>query len=66
MVVEIVKTDKAAEILGLSPATLACWRSIGKGPPFVKCGQAVRYRLKDLELWLDRRVVDPEKSGVMD
>ena len=42
----------AADYLGLSPATLARWRSLGDhGPSFRKFGGAVRYALTDLEAY---------------
>jgi len=40
---------EAARFLGLSPATLARWRSIGGGPSFVKLGARVRYARRALE-----------------
>lgn len=48
-----VDTDGAAERLGVTPETLRNWRWRGDGPPFVKLGRAVRYRLSDLSAWLD-------------
>lgn len=42
----------AARYLGLSPATLARWRSRGDiGPAFRKFGGAVRYAMTDLEAY---------------
>jgi hypothetical protein len=42
----------AADYLGLSPATLARWRSRGEqGPVFRKFGGAVRYAVADLEAY---------------
>ena len=47
---------KAAEVLGVSPGTLSVWRSTGRYQvPFVKVGHLVRYRLADLEAWLESR-----------
>jgi hypothetical protein len=33
--------------------TLANWRSSGYGPPFVKVGTSVIYRLPSVDRWLD-------------
>ena len=33
--------------------TLATWRSSGYGPPFVKVGTSVLYRLPSVDRWLD-------------
>ena len=47
---------KAAEVLGLSPGTLSVWRSTGRYQvPFVKVGHLVRYRVADLDAWLESR-----------
>ncbi len=36
----------------LSVKTLADWRSQGKGPPYFKLGNAVRYRAEEIEKWI--------------
>lgn len=45
---KLVDTNKAAEILGISPNTLKKYRMIGGGPVFHKFGRSVRYDLDDL------------------
>ena len=60
--VGLIRTEDAAELLGLSPATLHHWRSRGEGPQFVKLGGAVRYRPEDLEKWIASRTVKPEQE----
>lgn len=53
---DLVDEKAAAEILGTTPGTLSVWRSTGRyALPFVKVGRKVRYRLSDLETWLDQR-----------
>jgi excisionase family DNA binding protein len=47
-------TPEAAEYLGLKPGTLEIWRCNGKGPNFLKLGRACRYRLEDLEEFMDK------------
>jgi predicted DNA-binding transcriptional regulator AlpA len=49
----------SADYLGVSRHTLACWRSRGEGPPFVKVGGSVRYRVADLDAWAEGRRRDP-------
>lgn len=51
-----LKTEEAAEILQVKPATLEQWRWNGKGPRFVKMGRAVRYRKADLDAFIEARV----------
>jgi hypothetical protein len=43
----------AAERLMLAPATLRNMRWRGDGPPFIRIGRTIRYRLTDLAVWLD-------------
>lgn len=43
---------QAAEMIGVSPASLARWRVQGDGPPYLKLGGSVRYRLSSVEQWL--------------
>jgi hypothetical protein len=61
-----VGSSEAAKILGVSPKTLANWRSLGIGPPFLKYGGRlgpVRYRLADLLAWRDTGLRRPEPRG---
>ncbi len=55
---QFLNTPKAAEYVGLRPCTLEAWRCYGGGPRFVKLGRAVRYRLDDLDDWVESRVRD--------
>jgi len=46
-----------AEYVGISPKTLAIWRSMGVGPPFIKVGYRggrVFYYKNDLDTWINR------------
>lgn len=48
----------AADFLGLKRQTLAVWRSTGRyGLPYTKIGRSVRYRLSDLERFVESRTV---------
>lgn len=51
----LLDTPAAAAYLGLKPATLCNWRTLGKGPVFARLGGAIRYRAADLEAWLAAR-----------
>lgn len=48
-------TKDAAEYLGLQRTTLEAWRCRGGGPKFGKFGRSVRYKLTDLEAWVELR-----------
>jgi excisionase family DNA binding protein len=57
--------EQAAAYLGVKPQTLAVWLTTKRyNLPVVKVGSLVRYRLTDLEAFLDSRTIggvgDPE------
>lgn len=52
----LLTTRQAAEVLGFEPRTMEELRRRGSGPPFIRLSsRSVRYRLDDLEQWLDER-----------
>ncbi|MFZ5618835.1 MAG: helix-turn-helix transcriptional regulator [Pseudomonadota bacterium] len=52
----LLDEDEAADFLGLSPRTLQGLRVKGGGPDYIKIGsRAVRYRLSDLEDFIEDR-----------
>ncbi len=54
----LLTREQAAEYLGLSAQTLAVWTATGRYDlPVVKVGRLVRYRLSDLDAWLESRTV---------
>lgn len=57
----LLTAREAADYLGVQVQTLAVWRSRNKRQnlPFVRVGKAIRYRLADLERWIDERTVSP-------
>jgi hypothetical protein len=57
--VTLVSARRAAEVLGLSPRTLANWRWRGGecGPRFVKLGRAIRYDLQELLAFIEQNRV---------
>lgn len=58
----LLKRDAAARYLGLKPQTLAVWVTRqADGPAYVKLGRSVRYRKSDLDAWIERNVVRPER-----
>jgi excisionase family DNA binding protein len=48
----LITEGEAADLLTLSVKTLRNWRLSGYGPPHLKVGRLVRYRLSDLKAWL--------------
>jgi excisionase family DNA binding protein len=50
---DLMTPDQAASMLGISPRTLAAWRSTGRyALPYIKVGSKVRYPRKKLIDWL--------------
>lgn len=48
----------AAEFLGVEEQTLAAWRCTNRYPlPFIRVGRKIRYRISDLERFLESRTV---------
>lgn len=47
-----VTTHGASVYVGVSEKTLANWRSLDRGPTFVKIGGAVTYRVEDLDAFI--------------
>ena len=52
---EFIDPTEAALYLGLSPGTLARWRSEKSNLPYTKIGGAVRYKKSDLDAYANSR-----------
>ncbi len=62
----LLNEDQAAAMLGVSVSTLiklraACRHNTSgrQGPAYVKLGKSVRYRIADLEAWIEDSIVRP-------
>lgn len=49
---DLLTTEEAADVLGVSVSTLSDWRWRGCGPKPTKCGRLVRYFARDLRAFL--------------
>ncbi|WP_291366185.1 helix-turn-helix transcriptional regulator [Acetobacter sp. UBA5411] len=65
----LLNEDQAAAMLGVSVSMLvklraACRHNAGgrQGPAYVKLGKSVRYRIADLEAWIENSLVRPATS----
>lgn len=57
---ELIDTDAAAPVVGLSARTLKLMRLTGRGPRFVRLSrQTVRYRRADLAEFIASKTIDP-------
>ena len=58
--VTLIDRKAAAQVLGVSPGTLANWQcSHFRKVPHVKIGRRVMYRRQDLDAWIEKQVVNP-------
>lgn len=53
----------AAEYVGLKAQTLRKWRGRARGPVFYRVGVAIRYRVSDLNRWLESCRCDPAQKA---
>ena len=61
---QLCNEEVAAQYLGgLCPQTLQNWRYKGIGPKFIKVGGAIRYRLTDLEKYLEANTRQSTSKG---
>lgn len=59
---DLIDTETAARLAGVSAFTLVCWRSrkIADAPAFVRLTKkCVRYRREDVEAWILAHRTDP-------
>lgn len=68
----LIDPTEAAQFLDVERHTLACYRSLGEGPPFYKFGRWIRYAREDLRHWRDASfglaifpVEDSEPEGML-
>jgi len=53
----LMNQKQVAEILGMSEAWLEQCRFKRKGIPYIKIGKACRYRLSDVQQWIESHFV---------
>ena len=59
---KLLTPPELADLLGIPEATLAQWRYRHVGPPYVKVGRHIRYRVEDIEAWVEAQTVTPEDA----
>ena len=69
MTAKVLNHFEAAELIGVTPATLRFWRCKGKGPRFIKLGQSkqagVCYDPADIEAWKAARKFDSTSAATV-
>ena len=71
MIEELLDTNKASQVLGMKSKSLANSRHTGTGLqiPFIKLGNLVRYRLSDLQRYIEKNTFNhtgESKEGLDD
>jgi excisionase family DNA binding protein len=63
VVPEYLNPEDAAVLVGISKRTLENYRVRDDGgPPFLRVGGLVRYKVADLREWIERGRVEPEQQ----
>jgi excisionase family DNA binding protein len=60
----LLTQNQVAERISVSVRTLERFRVSGDGPRFVKAGRLVRYRVEDVDAWVNARVRHSTSEGV--
>jgi hypothetical protein len=59
---ELLTQDQVAELLSVTPGTLANKRSTGEGPKFIKLCGKIKYRKIDVEAFINSHAVRTSTS----
>ena len=59
---EYLTTKEVADLLKCTSACLVKYRHERTGPPFLRVGRLIRYKLPDLTTWLEGNRVMPESA----
>jgi hypothetical protein len=62
---ETATIEQLCEITGNRPRTLANWRYLGIGPPFVRVGKYIEYPIRGLKKWRDAMTVTPARAATL-
>jgi excisionase family DNA binding protein len=62
MTTPLLSINELAALLGVPAKTIRAWRCRGVGPRGMRLGRHVRYRLTDVETWLDQQA-DPQSAA---
>lgn len=57
---KLMTPPEVAELLQVETTILSGWRITRKGPTYIKVGHQVRYRVSDVEAWIESQRVEAE------
>ena len=52
----LLTVEQLADYLGVPVATIYAWRYRREGPPGFRVGKYVRYRMSDVQEWIERQL----------
>jgi len=52
----LIDVQQLADYLDVPVKTLYAWRYRGEGPPAFRVGRHLRYRLSDIQRWIQQRI----------
>lgn len=55
---KLLNTKELSKYLGIAISTIMQYRVDGTGPNYVKLGHLVRYRISDVEAWLESKTCE--------
>ena len=58
----LLTVEDLAELVGVPPRTVYTWRQEKTGPRGIRVGKHLRFRLADVEAWLEKRA-DPTPAA---
>lgn len=58
-----LNVQEAAKYLRISKQTLDRYRCHGRGPRYAKLGNCVRYRMDDLDAWVNASTIEPAQNS---
>jgi predicted site-specific integrase-resolvase len=62
----LLKPDELAAVLDVSVETITTWRHEGTGPDYIRAGKQIRYRVADVDKWLDLNTVTVDRVRTPD
>ena len=61
---KLLTSEETAKFLNLkNHRTLDAWRLRRQGPPYIKVGTSIRYRMDSLAAWIESRTVANQTVG---
>ena len=62
MAEEVFNEQGVSNYIKVPIKTLQRWRAEKTGPRFIKAGRLVRYRLKDVDEWMNRQTIETDRG----